>query len=234
MQNNINSKYTGIEELLTLELMKNYNNSIVKDSIKFSTKSKTVVDFGAGIGTLSMIFRENYKKEPICVEIDKTNIKYLKERKFKCFKNLKSLEEPVDLIFSSNVLEHIKNDYQILSEIRKKLKEDGTLFLYVPAKMILWSKLDESVGHYRRYEISKLRALCKKSGFKIAKIHYADCIGFFLTLLWRYLNISRNTLPSKKALFFYDKYISPVSRFLDNLGFKYLVGKNIILVAKNI
>ncbi len=233
MQNNINSKFTGIEELLTLELMKNYNNSIVKDSIKFSTRSNTIVDFGAGIGTLSIIFRENYKKEPICVEIDKTNIKYLKERKFKCYENLKNLEDSVDLIFSSNVLEHIKDDYQILKDIKKKLKKDGTLFLYVPAKMILWSKLDESVGHYRRYEISKLRSLCRKSGFKIAKIHYADFVGFFVTLLWKYLNFSRNTLPSKKTLFFYDKYISPVSRFIDNLGFKYIVGKNIILVAKN-
>ena len=89
----------------------------------------------------------------------------------------------MDLIFSSNVLEHIKDDYQILKDIKKKLRKDGTLFLYVPAKMILWSKLDESVGHYRRYEISKLRALCRKSGFKIVKIHYADFVGFFVTLL---------------------------------------------------
>ena len=48
----------------------------------------------------------------------------------------------------------LKNDLKILISIRKQLKETGNIYLFLPAKKILWSKLDEVVGHYRRYEIS--------------------------------------------------------------------------------
>ena len=97
----------------------------------------------------------------------------------------------------------------------------------------LWTKLDQIVGHYRRYEIDKLKALCNKSGFQVIRLHYSDCLGFFTTLTWKFLNIFANlSFPSRASLVFYDNLIFPISRFLDNVGFKYLLGKNIILVAK--
>ena len=80
MQDKNITDYTGIQELLNLEIMENYNISIVKDSLFFKNKINKIIDFGAGIGTLSLIFRDKFKKEPICIEIDKTNINYLKKR----------------------------------------------------------------------------------------------------------------------------------------------------------
>ena len=101
--------------------------------------------------------------------------------------------------------------------------------------MILWTELDTLVGHYRRYEISNLKNLCKKNGFKILKIYYSDCLGFFITLIWKFLNLFQNkTFPQKSTLIFYDKYIFPVSRFLDNIGIRYLIGKNIVLIAEKV
>ncbi|MDC3031265.1 class I SAM-dependent methyltransferase [Prochlorococcus sp. AH-716-P08] len=233
MQDQENINYSGLNELLTLEYMKNYNQSIVIDAIRCHLNAKRIVDFGAGIGTLSKIFRNKYNKDPICIEIDEININYLKKRNFTFLNNIENLKESVDLVFSSNVLEHIEDDYAILTLIRKKLKNNGKIFLYLPAKMILWSKLDEVVGHYRRYEISKLRKLLQKAGFKIIKINYSDSLGFFFTLIWRFLNkVNKNPLPSKRSLIFYDRFIFPLSRIIDSFGFKYLIGKNIVLVAK--
>ena len=77
------------------------------------------------------------------------------------------------------------SDLQIMKSFNRSLKENGKLYLFVPAKMILWTKLDEIVGHYRRYEISNLKSLALQSGFKIERIHYADFCGFFITLLWK-------------------------------------------------
>ena len=153
MQNKDKLAYTGLEELLVLESLKNYNKSIVYDALKYSSNSFEIVDFGAGIGTLSLIFRNEYKKEPLCIEIDHLNKKYLEKRNFKFLENIDNLSKTVDLIFSSNVLEHIEDDLQIMKSFNRALKNNGTLFLFVPAKMILWTKLDEIVGHYRRYEI---------------------------------------------------------------------------------
>ena len=65
--------------------------------------------------------------------------------------------------------------------MQRKLKKNGILYLYLPAKMLLWSKMDES-GHYRRYEYKEIKIKCEKAGFKIKKIHYVDSIGFFASL----------------------------------------------------
>lgn len=233
MKNKNTLTYTGLQELLILEALKNYNNSIVYDALNYLPNAKTIIDFGAGIGTLSLILRNKYKKEPICIEIDQTNIEYLYKRNFAVFQNIEDLSQTVDLIISSNVLEHIEDDYKILTSLRKKLNDDGILFLYLPANMILWTKLDEIVGHYRRYEISKLKILIKKAGFKLITIHYADFLGFFITLLWKFLNnINNKSLPSKFILSFFDRFIFPLSRTLDKLGLRHLIGKNIILIAK--
>ena len=120
-----------------------------------------------------------------------------------------------------------------MKSFNRSLKDTGTLFLFVPAKMILWTKLDEIVGHYRRYEISKLKSLALQTGFEIERIHYADFCGFFITLLWKLLNKNNDKSPiSKFSVIFYDNFIFPFSRILDKIGCKYLIGKNIVLVAK--
>ena len=232
MQNKEQSVYSGLKELLILESLKNYNNTIVYDAIKFTSNALEIVDFGAGIGTLSLIFRNKYKKEPTCIEIDHVNKEYLEKRNFKFFENIDNLPKSPDLIFSSNVLEHIEDDLKIMKSFNKVLNQNGRLFLFVPAKMILWTKLDETVGHYRRYEISKLKSLAIKTGFKIERIHYADFCGFFITLLWKLFDNNNKSPLSKFSLTFYDNFIFPFSRILDKLGCKYLIGKNIVLVAK--
>ena len=118
MQNNEKNLYTGLKELLILESLKNYNNSIVYDSLKYSSKALKIIDFGAGIGTLSLIFRNKYKKEPLCVEIDHINQEYLKKRNFKFLENIDNLSKTTDLIFSSNVIEHIENDFKIMKSFK--------------------------------------------------------------------------------------------------------------------
>ena len=119
-----------------------------------------------------------------------------------------------------------------MKSFNKVLNQNGRLFLFVPAKMILWTKLDETVGHYRRYEISKLKSLAIKTGFEIERIHYADFCGFFITLLWKLFDNNNKSPLSKFSLTFYDNFIFPFSRILDKIGCKYLIGKNIVLVAK--
>ena len=234
MQSEHNSEYCGNQELIDIEVMQNYNYSIVKNAFrKIKSNSLEIVDFGAGIGTLSSIFRDKFGLNPLCVEIDKVNNNFLKNRKFNCVKDLKSIPYKLDFIFSSNVLEHIKDDSSTLISIRNHLKTGGRVYLYLPAKMLLWSALDEAVGHYRRYEINSLRNKCNLLGFKVLEIYYADCIGFFATLFWKLINKkSKRNFATKKSLVFYDKYIFPVSSFLDRLGFRFLFGKNIVLVAE--
>ena len=77
MQNKNNFIYTGLEELKSLEYMQNYNSSIVDDSIKYSREINSIIDFGAGIGTMSILFRKKININPLCIEIDENNIQEL-------------------------------------------------------------------------------------------------------------------------------------------------------------
>jgi hypothetical protein len=66
-QTDTDSDYSGLEGLLNIEVMKNHNTFIVGLAMKYASGSKTVIDFGAGIGTLSLILREKFQIEPIFV-----------------------------------------------------------------------------------------------------------------------------------------------------------------------
>ena len=233
MQNSKNSKYSGVKEKFNMEVMTNYNNHIFEVALNYFKNVKKCIDFGAGIGTLALIFREKFNINPVCIEIDKDNISYLKKRKFKFFKNLNSAPTENDLIFSSNVLEHIEDDQNTLNLMKKKLKKNGILYLFLPAKMFLWSGMDEAVGHYRRYEFKEIKIKCERAGFKITKIQYVDSIGFFASLAIKFFGYEINDgLGSKKSIKFYDKYIFPISKIFDMIGFKYLFGKNLLIIAK--
>ena len=233
MQTKEQTNYSGLEELLSTEVMLSYNKHIVNLAMKYCERPEICIDFGAGIGTLSLIFREEFGIEPACVEIDKTNVSFLNERKLVHLRSLSDLGKQADLIFSSNVLEHIEDDVEIMREMKKHLHEGGYLFLYLPANKCLWSKMDETVGHYRRYSLKELKQKLSKTGFKIEKIHYADSLGFFASLAMRYLGHNPESgLGSVSSLKVYDRFIFPISRILDVLGLKYIIGKNIVVSAR--
>lgn len=235
MRNLHHKKYSGFDELIALEEMTNYNKFIVSQSLKHKKILNQVIDFGAGIGTLSIIFREKYKLTPLCIEIDDVNKEYLKKRNFNVFDSLEEISCKSDLIFSSNVLEHIQDDLSILRQMKNNLTDEGLIYLYLPAKMSLWTELDEIVGHYRRYEINDIREKCKFCGLKIVALHYADSVGFFASLLMKFVGYNSNSgIGSVNSLKFYDKWLFPISKILDIIGFKYLFGKNLILIARKI
>jgi len=87
-----------------------------------------------------------------------------------------------DVIYCSNVLEHIENDELVLNELNSKLKNAGSLIIYVPAFQDIYSDLDKKFGHFRRYQKSDLLRKLKNSGFEATKSHYSDSIGFFAWL----------------------------------------------------
>ncbi len=229
-----NSNYSGVKELFNIDNhLKNYNLKIIqKFSEDFKSKGSKVLDFGAGIGTLSQLYFKMTSIKPICIETDIYNKNVLINKGFKVYDSLENINILFDSIFSCNVLEHIKDDQEIILNLYEHIREDGLLFLYVPAFKFLYSEMDLKVGHIRRYEKNELIKKVKASGFKIIYCNYADSIGFFASILLKYLGYNSNTgIGSEKSLIFYNKIVG-LSFFLDNIGLKKFVGKNIALLAK--
>jgi SAM-dependent methyltransferase len=232
--------YSGIPELADAELgLTNYYSNIVNlvaDNFfrDINPGSKiSILEFGAGTGFLSEILEEKYSVKAECLEIDKTLLEILKLKGFKTYSRISEVNKKYDLIFSSNVLEHIDLDVQVLSELKNLLKNEGKLVSYVPAFPILFSDLDVAVGHYRRYTKREICQKLQRAGYKVERIHYVDTLGFPASLLLRVLGYKAGgNIGGLKSMRIYDRFVFPFSKLLDRIGFKKLFGKNLIAYAR--
>jgi SAM-dependent methyltransferase len=148
-------------------------------------KKSNILDLGAGSGVnLNML--EKYG----LVDIHEQN-KYARtaiKKKYKCIRNLYSTlkikKNFYDLILIADVLEHVKNPKILLNDLKKFLKKDGYILITVPAYQFLFSKKDEALGHYRRYNKKHLKS--ELSGFKLENISYFNtllCIPIIIMTL---------------------------------------------------
>jgi SAM-dependent methyltransferase len=118
---------------------------------------------------------EGRAKSSNCIDIDLKKInhakKYAKKTRFilgDITKPNKRLYNKFDTIIMLEVLEHIKDDYSTLENIRKMLKKNGKLIITVPNKHplhilnpLLYTQ------HYRHYSLKDITQLLKKAGFSI-------------------------------------------------------------------
>ena len=152
-------------------------------------KKNNILDFGAGSGVnLDMLRKHGL------VDIHEQN-KYAraiikKERKIKnLYSTLKIKKNFYDLILLADVIEHVKQPKELLKDLKKFLKKDGHILITVPAYQFLFSKKDEVLGHYRRYNKELLKT--ELSGFKVENISYFNtflCIPIIImTMLNKFL-----------------------------------------------
>jgi SAM-dependent methyltransferase len=215
--------------------LKNYNLHVV--SLMFQkydfNGGNSVLEFGAGLGTLADIVRNRYDFSPVCVEIDSSFLKLLRDKGFVSFQSINEIQdEKFDFVYSSNVLEHIKDDVAILKELRKIMAPSATLALYIPALKFLYSEHDRNIGHFRRYSRKELRDKLDQAGFRVDHIRYSDSAGILPWFLLRFkTSTSSKQSNEQRLLRVYDRILFPISRLLDSLGFKWVLGKNILVFA---
>lgn len=242
IQTNKHLKYSGIQELVNFEFgLRNYNNYIAELIVgslplqEIKDRRSGVMDFGAGTGTIAEILREQYQLIVDCLEIDLELIDLLKRKKFKTFSGLEMINFKYRYIYTANVLEHVEDDLQVLKKLFRVIETNGKLLVYVPAQPILFSNFDYRVGHFRRYRRDDLVEIVKSAGFSIEKCNYVDSFGFLVALIFKYKSkLFKNSEITQRNLCIYDNFVYPISRTLDQLGLKYIIGKNIFLVAKKL
>jgi len=103
------------------------------------TQDSKILDYGCGMGGVSQLFNERYNCEVDGVEISDNELKKAKiafgENKKLNFLLLNEFEFPeknYDLIFSSQVIEHVHNPGNYLSKINYMLKDDAYLLIGLP------------------------------------------------------------------------------------------------------
>ena len=88
------------------------------------------------------------------------------------------------------------------------------------------------MGHFRRYTKKELKLKLNRAGYRVDDIHYVDSLGFPASLLIRIIGYkSHGNLGGLRSMRIYDRYMFPLSKMLDQIGFNKLFGKNIVVYS---
>lgn len=231
-----NFAYTGCDNLEAMTKAVNYNTFLADTVDKHLTSPGVsgdvrVLDFGAGSGTYADMISER-GISPECLEPDEELQHILRSKGYKVVDHEQtqpSETEQYSLIYTFNVLEHIKNDQTAAEQLAALLRPGGKLVVYVPAMEILYSAMDAKVGHYRRYRRTQLNRILRNAGLDIVESRYCDPIGFFATLAYKILGPGDGTLDPR-SVELYDRVVFPLSKALHILTGKFF-GKNVLVVA---
>jgi hypothetical protein len=69
-------------------------------------------------------------------------------------------------------------------------------------------------------------------GFELEQIRYVDILGVPATLVTKILGYKNGLgIGSSLSMRIYDSLVFPLSKLLDSLGFKKIIGKNLFAVA---
>ncbi|MFA6386031.1 MAG: methyltransferase domain-containing protein [Candidatus Paceibacterota bacterium] len=210
----------------------------LEDKVIQKDKKLKVLDYGCGVGTLSMYLSSiGYEVtgmdiSPKAINTAKLSSSYLniKNSKFYLF-GTRKFESKFDLVTCIEVIEHVPSPSKTLADIYKSLKKNGYLFLSTPSssaplyKAGLLNNFEKKVGHLRRYSRDELISIIEKGKFKIIAVEEKE-------------GILRNILYTSPKLGWIIRFIrGPISVFvtsIDNLLIKIFGESNYFVFAQKL
>ncbi len=142
---------------------------------------RRILEIGAGMGNLTRQLarrRERY----VATDIDLEHLSRL-EKRLRHHVNLETavcdlsraedfvpFTRQMDTAVCLNVLEHVEDDLAALRNLHSVLERGGRAIILVPEGQRIYGKLDEVLGHYRRYSRESLRERLEQAGFTVERI----------------------------------------------------------------
>lgn len=240
---------TDWERIQDVSFWYRHRERVFAEVIKRYPPKGSIYEIGAGDGSVAIVLQNNGYD---IVAIEPT-VRCARTAKRRGVKNVicssientgfNSVQFPNVGLF--DVLEHIDNDIEFLSKIRKSMSAGGRLYCAVPAYHILWSKEDDYAGHCRRYTSDNLCRKIKSCGFEVEyKTYYFKPLIAPIFLLRTipsalHLRGSRtpesseqdHSLPDGFASRILNKLLCNEVKVISNGG-SYLYGASFLMVAK--
>ncbi len=198
-----------------------------------------LLEVGSGIGNLSRCFldeghdlvmsdlREPYVRrlsrdfpEEEVVSIDLVHARFAESYR----QHLASF----DTVFALNVIEHIADDVQALANCAQLIRRDGTVVILVPAYELLHNRLDDHLGHFRRYTARSLSDTFSRAGLEVTSTSYFNAAATLGWLLTGKL-MGKEAIPKAEANLF--EALVPVWKWVDRLVAK-RVGLSVIATGR--
>jgi len=196
-----------------------------------------VLEVGCGIGATTRVLCHAGVRSWVCLEPDKRLLEEfarglaaeplpVKPQLVEGTLTQLGPREQFDTILYIDVLEHIAGDRAELQRAARRLRPRGRLVVLSPAHQWLFTPFDRAIGHLRRYDRRSLRRLTP-GGTVLESIFYLDSAGMLASLGNRLL--LRAAQPSRRQILFWDRFLVPISRWLDPLS-GYRLGKSVAAV----
>jgi SAM-dependent methyltransferase len=136
-----------------------------------------ILEAGCGTGNVLRLLEQTFPKATIVgMDLFATGLQFARQRttSFLVQGDLQRLPfvASFDLVGAFDVLEHFRDDLEVLGLLRSSLKPGGTLLLTVPAHLSLWSYFDKAAHHWRRYTLEELRQKLIQAGFEVGYLSY--------------------------------------------------------------
>src|SRR5579862_3116828 len=176
-----------------------------------------VVEVGCGAGNFTgrLLDRElviALDSEPECIE--RLRRKYPHQNNLQalvadpcCESFLEIAQLKPDSCVCTNVLEHILDDRRALQAMAQVLTPRGKIVLWVPAFQSLFGRMDEQLGHCRRYRRGDILKLAELANLRLKKLHYVNSIGFFL---WGASSrLMRQHAVTSRQIGLFDTWVAP-------------------------
>jgi 2-polyprenyl-3-methyl-5-hydroxy-6-metoxy-1,4-benzoquinol methylase len=189
------------------------------------------LDAGCGTGHVSFhLLSKGWSGKAIDFSKNAVHLTKLKLKNFKNVeiehKNIMTENNKFKTILMFDVLEHIKDDEQILKKACSLLEKGGYLVVASPSNPREWRWDDDYYGHYRRYTVNELKTKLKKA--KMTPVVFWDYTFPFLWILRRiytrfkkpiYKVSSQKETRTKKSSFSNAWDIPFISSILNSLVF---------------
>jgi len=176
----------------------------------------TVLELGAGIGNITgrlMTRRLHYvaaEKDPLYLHA--LNNRFLRTPNVAVLKldpenadEYHNADGPFDTVLCVNVLEYVNDPATVLQSASDVLKPGGSIIILAPQGPGLYGKMDQTLGHQRRFSKPRLSALLQQHGFTIQGVYQLNKIGTPAWLL--YGKLLRRRQINKLMLKIFDKTV---------------------------
>lgn len=133
-----------------------------------------------------------------------------------------------DSIVCLNVLEHIGNDVMAVKNLYQLIKNHGYLILLVPIHPFLYGRIDQAIGHFRRYTKEEIINKLKMSGFNIIKSRKLNFFGAIGWLVAGKILKEEKVEDEKIKIFnFFSPFILPLENLIEPP-----LGTSILIIAQ--
>ncbi len=147
-------------------------------------------------------------------------------------------ENELDVIGAFDVLEHIREDETVLSQMYQALRKGGSIILTVPQHPFLWSQADDCAHHVRRYRAQELKTKVERAVFKVVRM--TSFVSLLLPLMlvsrWQqrrhnpeYDGMSELRISGWKNAILEN--ILNLERIIIRFGFSFPAGGSLLLIA---